>query len=159
MQSCTFGTVEQLSMNCTASTPACGAWCALAAASTPCWYPNASQCSGDLCCLSCTAWERWGAPQVPSCSCADYKAGVCWAKDCVPCSEGCFYHNASGPPLGNGILCTNNSATECEPCFQFKHTHTFGHLLCPCDGDGADCPPSGVGHEDGSGHKYDDIDR
>ena len=126
-------------VNCTVDTPVCSEK-ACASPSAHCWHPNATQCHGDYCCLSCTRWRKYMEPAVPTCGCDEYKSGECFASDCVPCSQDCFTHNQSGLPLGLGILCTNSSA-QCEPCCQHKHAAAFCHLRCPCDGGGSDCPP------------------
>ena len=125
-------------MACSATTALCGAWCAIDPA-LPCLYPNASQCVDPDCCLNCSRWLDFGQPRVPNCTCAEYKSGTCFATDCVPCAQSCFPHNATGPPLGRGILCTNSSS-NCEPCCQHSHTDAYCHLECPCDDPTADCP-------------------
>ena len=120
--------------------PTCGSWCASAAGGERCYHPDPSQCTGTFCCLRCETYLKYLQPAVPKCACADYKAGLCFASSCVPCSQSCFPHNASGLPLGRGILCTNSSSS-CEPCCQAKHSSRYCQLECPCDGDGADCAP------------------
>ena len=126
---------------CGSTRTTCGAWCEIAPRATVCVHPNASQCRDDFCCLTCDKYLRFLKPDVPRCSCVEYKAGACFASDCVPCSTECFPHNLTGLPLGQGILCTNSSAT-CEPCCQHHHSTQFCQLECPCDGGGADCLPS-----------------
>ena len=122
-------------------TPTCSeSRCTFAPAGSPCWHPDLKQCRGDFCCLTCDTWKRYLLPDVATCTCEQYKAAQCFAPDCVPCSTTCFPHNQTGAPLGFGVLCTNSSS-RCEPCCQNKHSKRFCHLMCPCDGGGADCAP------------------
>ena len=130
---------------CVPTTPPCSAvTCAGALDNLPCRYPNATGCAGDFCCLSCSLWRRFLLPSVPSCTCDEYRSGFCFASDCVPCNPACFPHNMSGPPLGMGVLCTNSSATSCEPCCQQQHHDKFCKLECPCDAGVSDCSVGSV---------------
>ena len=122
---------------CSHITATCDSWCEGAAPDTRCWHPEPTHCLGAFCCLSCDMWLRFLQPNVPSCSCEEFRLGACFADDCVPCSTSCFPHNQSGAPLGSGVLCT--SSFTCEPCCQNKHNIEYCRLECPCNAGGSDC--------------------